>query len=246
MKIGVIADVHGNLAALEAVVARLAEAAPDVIVNLGDLVSGPFDPAGSADAQMRSGHMTIAGNHERQLLDGSDGAFDVLSRPLLSPQHWAWIRGLPATLTLADGDVFACHGSPVGGDLDYLLEDVATGRAVLASETAIAPRLQGIGGASLILCGHTHTSRMVTVGDLLVVNPGSVGMPCYRDRGAVPHVMEAGSPLARYAIVERRAAGWSAQLHGVPYDYEIAARQAEAFGFPNFAFSARTGRIAAA
>ncbi len=246
MKIGVIADVHGNLAALEAVVARLREAAPDVIVNLGDLVSGPFDPGGSADAQMRSGYLTIAGNHERQLLDDSDGAFDVLSRPLLTPQHWAWIRGLPATLTLADGDVFACHGSPAGGDLEYLLEDVGSGRAVLASEAAIAPRLLGIGNASLVLCGHAHTPRMVTVGDVLIVNPGSVGMPCYRDGAAVPHVMEAGSPLARYAIVERRAAGWSAQLHGVPYDYEIAACQAEAFGFPNFAFSARTGRIAAA
>ncbi len=246
MRIGVVADAHGNIAALEAVMAALQDAAPDVIVNLGDLVSGPFDPAGSAEAQMQSGYVTIAGNHERQLLDDSDGAFDVLSRPLLSAQHWAWIRKLPATLVLEGGDVFACHGSPAGGDLEYLLEDVTSGRAILDAEPAIVPRLAGIGEASLVLCGHTHTPRMVTVGNVLVVNPGSVGMPCYRDRGAAPHVIEAGSPLARYAIVERRASGWSAELHGVPYDYEIAARQAEAFGFPNFAFSARTGRIMAA
>ena len=245
MRIGVIADAHGNLAALEAVMAELRDAAPDVIVNLGDLVSGPFDPAGSAEAQMLSGYVTIAGNHERQLLDDSTGAFDVLSRPLLSKRHWAWIEGLPATVTLDGGDVFVCHGSPAGGDLEYLLEDVSSGRASLDAEAAILPRLEGIGDAGLVLCGHTHTPRMVTVGDVLIVNPGSVGMPCYRDRGAIPHVMEAGSPLARYAIVERRGPCWSAELHGVPYNYEVAARQAEGFGFPNFAFSARTGRVMA-
>lgn len=243
LKIGVIADAHGNLAALEAVRDAMTAAAPDMVVNLGDLVSGPFDPGASAELQMRAGYHTIAGNHERQLQDGSDGAFDVLARPLLTQEHWAWIGGLPATLTLCDGDVFACHGSPAGGDLEYLLEDVTSGRATLDADVAIRPRLKGIGSASLVLCGHTHTPRMVAVDGVLIVNPGSVGMPCYRDRGAAPHVMEAGSPLARYAIVERRNAGWAAQLHGVPYDYEIAARQAEAFGFPAFAHAALTGRI---
>jgi len=84
---------------------------------------------------------------------------------------------------------------------------------------------------------------MVAVDGVLIVNPGSVGMPCYRDRGEIPHVMEAGSPLARYAIVQRSRRGWSAELHGVPYDYDLAARQAEAFGFPAFAHAARTGRL---
>ncbi|HJO63745.1 MAG TPA: metallophosphoesterase family protein [Sphingomonas sanguinis] len=243
LKIGVIADAHGNLTALEAVMDAISAAAPDFVVNLGDLVSGPFDPAGSAEVQMRSGYLTIAGNHERQLQDHSEGAFDVLARPLLKPDHWAWITSLPATLTLCDGDVFACHGSPAGGDLDYLLEDVTSGRAALDTDAAIRPRLAGIGSASLVLCGHTHTPRMVAVDGVLIVNPGSVGMPCYRDRGATPHIMEAGSPLARYAIVQRDKAGWSAELHGVPYNYEIAARQAEAFGFPAFAHAARTGRL---
>ncbi|MDG6746110.1 metallophosphoesterase family protein, partial [Staphylococcus aureus] len=71
MKIGVIADAHGNLAALEAVRDAMTATGPDFVINLGDLVSGPFDPAGSAELQMRSGYHTIAGNHERQLQDGS-------------------------------------------------------------------------------------------------------------------------------------------------------------------------------
>ncbi len=84
LKIGVIADAHGNLAALEAVRDAMTAAAPDMVVNLGDLVSGPFDPGASAELQMRAGYHTVAGNHERQLQDGSDGAFDVLARPLLT------------------------------------------------------------------------------------------------------------------------------------------------------------------
>lgn len=243
MKIGVIADTHGNLAALEAVMDAISAVAPDMVVNLGDLVSGPFDPAGSAEAQMQAGYLTIAGNHERQLRDGSEGAFDVLTRPLLTPDHWAWITSLPATLTLYEGDVFACHGSPAGGDLEYLLEDVTSDRAALDVDTAIRPRLKGIGSATLVLCGHTHTPRIAAVDGVLVVNPGSVGMPCYRDRGVIPHIMETGSPLARYAIVHREKRGWSAELHAVPYDYEVAARQAEGFGFPAFAHAARTGRL---
>ncbi|MFK3891443.1 metallophosphoesterase family protein [Sphingomonas sp. NPDC079357] len=192
---------------------------------------------------MRSDYLTIAGNHERQLQDGSDGAFDVLARPLLTQEHWVWIEGLPATLTLCDGDIFACHGNPAGGDLEYLLEDVMSGRATLDADVAIRPHLKGIGAASLVLCGHTHTPRMVTVDGVLIVNPGGVGIPCYRDRGATPHVMEAGCPLARYAIVERRSTGWAAELHGVPYYCKTTARQAEAFGFPAFAYAARTGRL---
>ena len=84
---------------------------------------------------------------------------------------------------------------------------------------------------------------MVTVDGVLICNPGSVGAPCYRDRNATPHVMEAGSPLVSYAIFERRSTGWAAETNGVPYDYEIAAGQAEGFGFPAFAHAARTGRI---
>jgi predicted phosphodiesterase len=147
MRIAVIADVHGNLIALEAVLAHLRRASPDLVVNLGDLVSGPFDPRGSAAAQMALGCPTVAGNHERQVLADGPGPWDALARSCLSPSQLAWIGGLPATLSLADGEVFACHGSPRGGDLEYLLEDVGTGRARLDTEEAIRGRLEGSGGA---------------------------------------------------------------------------------------------------
>jgi len=241
MRIAVIADVHGNLIALEAVLAHLRGAAPDLIVNLGDLVSGPFDPSGSADAQMALGCPTVAGNHERQVLGGGTGASDAFARPLLSRSHLAWIGGLPKTLSLVDGRVFACHGSPRGGDLEYLLEDVGAGRAMLDTAEAIRPRLEGIDGAEVMLCGHTHTPRMARIGDVRVVNPGSVGLPGYRDSQPVPHVMEAGTPHARYAVVDRHKGGWAAELRAVPYDCEAAARQAERHGRPQAAHVVRTG-----
>lgn len=63
MRIAVLADAHGNLLAFEAVLADLRSQAPDLVVNLGDLCTGAFDPAGSADVQMALGCPTLAGNH---------------------------------------------------------------------------------------------------------------------------------------------------------------------------------------
>lgn len=243
MRIAAIADVHGNLKALEAVLAHIDTYSPDIIVNLGDLVSGPFDPAGSADAQIGMDCHTIAGNHERQLLEGATGFSDAFARSRLRKLHLDWMADLPKFLTFMDGEIFACHGSPAGGDLEYLLEDVSSGQPILDSMEVIRPRLSGVGNAGVVLCGHTHIPRIVQVDGVLIVNPGSVGMPGYRDSAPVPHVMEADAPHARYAVLERLSAGWSAELRAVPYDFEAAAGQAEDAGRDAVAYSLRTGRL---
>jgi predicted phosphodiesterase len=245
MRIAILADTHGNLLALEAVLADLPAQAPDLVVNLGDLFTGPFDPAGSADAQIALGCPTLAGNHERNLLEGDDASGSVaFARPFLSPEHMEWVRHLPATLRIADGEVFACHGSPAGGDLDYLLEDVKGGRAVLAPDDAIRPRLVGIGSACLVLCGHTHMPRVVQIGAVTVVNPGSIGMPAYSDDNPVPHAIETGAPHARYAVATRGPGGtWSVDLRAVVYDWDRAAQQAQENGKPGVARWTSTGRI---
>lgn len=245
MRIAVLSDIHGNRVALDAVVEHLRKASPDIVVNLGDLLSGPFDPAGCADLLMSLGYETIAGNHERQLLEGGTGASDSFTRPRLTDAHLTWIAQLPTTLTLAGGEVFACHGSPAGGDLEYLLEDVSSGRPTLCSEEAIVPMLAGIKEARVVLCGHTHIPRIAYVRNVLVVNPGSVGMPAYRDEVPVDHAMESGAPHARYALIEKLSSGWAVELHAVPFDFELAARQAEEAGRPEVAYSSRSGRVLA-
>ena len=177
-------------------------------------------------------------------MEGDDTSSSVaFARPRLSAAHLDWIKALPKSLSLVHGEVFACHGSPAGGDLDYLLEDVESGRPLLASEGAIRPRLEGIGPARLVLCGHTHRPRAVQVGDVLVVNPGSIGMPAYTDDNPVPHAIETGTPHARYAVVTRGPGGkWSAELYAVAYDWDQAARQAQVNGKLSVARWTATGR----
>ena len=114
---------------------------------------------------------------------------------------------------------------------------------MLAATAAIASRLAGIGSARVVLCGHTHTPRIVTAGGVLVVNPGSIGMPAYTDDGAPPHAIETGAPHARYAVVTRGPGdAWSAELRAVAYDWDRAARQAAANGRPAVARWTATGR----
>lgn len=243
MRIAVISDVHGNLIALDAVLGHIARQQPDAIVNLGDLVSGPYDPHGSAERQMGLAAMTLAGNHERQLLEGGTGASDSFARARITQAHMDWIASLPQTLTLAEGEVFACHGSPAGGDLEYLLEDVSRGFPVLDTQAAIASRIAGTGSARVVLCGHTHIPRLAWVEGVLIVNPGSVGMPAYEDDTPVLHVMEAGTPHARYAMVERTADGWAATFHAIPYDFAAAADQARQAGREATATATLSGRM---
>ena len=65
--------------------------------------------------------------------------------------------------------------------------------------------------------GH-QPQRLVTV-----VNPGSVGLPAYDDVHPFKHIIETGSPHARYAIIEQTTAGWQIDLRSVPYDFEPMA-----------------------
>lgn len=245
MRIAAISDIHGNLAALDAVLADIDRRGVDLIVNLGDILSGPLDPAGTADRLIALAPPTIRGNHERQLLTlapAAMGASDAATAPLLTDAHRAWLAALPATLRLAP-DVLLCHGTP-GSDLDYYLDHVDPAGARAATEDEIDART-GTETAALLLCGHTHVARSHRRrSGQLIVNPGSVGLPAYDDDRPWPHVMESGTPHARYAIAERGVDGhWSADLIAVDYDWEAAARTAEARGRLDWAVALRTGRM---
>jgi hypothetical protein len=77
----------------------------------------------------------------------------------------------------------------------------------------------------------------------LVLNPGSVGLQAYDDAHPHPHVIENGSPHARWALAERASHGWRVELHAVAYDWEAAARRAEANRRPDWADALRTGYV---
>ena len=245
MRIAVISDVHGNLLALEAVLADAASHAADVTVNLGDLLSGAVLPHETADRLVELGLPTVRGNHERQLLTlpvERMGASDRLAHDVLTPAHRAWLAGLPLTLELP-GDVLAFHGAPTD-DLLYLLETVEPTGLRRATVAEVTDRLGAHAHRRLLLCGHTHLQRAVTLPTgALVVNPGSVGWPAYEDTLPHPHVVEAGTPHARYAVVEEVAGRWDVTFRAVDYDWEAAAAAAQGHGRPDVAHALRTGRV---
>jgi len=244
MRIAVIADVHGNLGALERVLEDIEARGVDLVVNLGDVVSGPLQPRETANRLIGVGIPTIRGNHERQLLTLAAeemGESDRHAKDELLPEHFAWLQSFPSTMAVGE-DVFLCHGTP-RSDVDYLLETVDETGCHLAEIGEVELRTEGC-AASLIVCGHTHLPRVVRLTDgRMVINPGSVGLQAYPAKWPRFHTMEAGSPHARYAIAERVKGAWSADLIEVAYDWDEAARIAEANGRADWATGLRTGKL---
>jgi putative phosphoesterase len=244
MRIAVMSDIHGNLWALDAVLADIARRNVDMTVNLGDILSGPLLPAETAERLMPLALPTIRGNHERQVLEHEParmGASDRWAHEHIAPAHRDWIACHPVSLRLLD-DVLLVHGTP-GSDLVYWMESVDPAGQRQATYAEVLARA-GDAQASLILCGHTHVPRTVHLDDgRLLVNPGSVGLQAYGDDLPYPHKAENGSPHARYAIVERTGGGWLLEQYAVAYDWHAAAEVAQRHGRPDWAFALRTGRM---
>ena len=245
VRLAVLADIHGNSFALEAVLEDVRRQDIERAVNLGDLLSGGVDPAGTAALLHDAPMPTVRGNHERQVLSGAPGASDRQARAAMTESDLAWFAALPEQLEVAPG-VLAFHGTP-GDDSAYLLESVEATGARAATDDEVRGRLGGAAtGWDLLLCGHTHLARIVRLdGGATVVNPGSVGLPAYDDERPWPHVMEAGSLHARYAVVTRVGSAWEVDLRAVTYDVERAAHLAERNARPDVAFALRHGRVLA-
>jgi predicted phosphodiesterase len=245
VRIAAISDVHGNLPALDAVMADISGQSVDVVVDLGDLLSGALQPRETADRLMELAVPTVRGNHERQLLTYAPermGPSDRLAHDAITDRHREWMAGLPLTLRVAEG-VLAFHGSPTD-DLVYLLETVDQSGARPATEAEVIERLGESATVPLLLCGHTHLQRSLRLPTgAVVVNPGSVGWPAYADDRPHPHVMEAGTPHARYAVVDDRSGRWETEFRAVDYDWDGAAAIADANGRPDVAGALRTGRM---
>lgn len=246
-RVGALADIHGNIWALAAVLDHARRRGVTQLVNLGDVLYGPLQPQETfLRLQQEAVLATVAGNEDRLVVDARAGALARSSTlrfvvEALSTGAVSWLRQLPATAVL-DGDVLLFHGTP-GDDTVYLLEDVSSGHAVVRSDAEARHLLDGV-THPLVLRGHSHLPRLVRLpGGPLIVNPGSVGLPAYEDDSPVIHRMEAGSPHASYAILERAGTGWEVEFHRVPYDWHEAARCARSRGRVDWARALLTGRV---
>lgn len=246
MRLAVLSDIHGNLAALEAVVADFGHRAVDGVINLGDSLSGPLLPLETARFLMSRPWVHLAGNHERQVLTDGPGRrnrSDEFTYTQLSAAELSWIASLEHCRPY-DSYVLLCHGTP-RSDTEYLLETIQAGRPRLATSEEIDERT-GETGAALLLCGHSHVPRVVRSSrDQLLVNPGSVGLPAYDSPWPEPHVVETGAPEARYAIVEGSQRTWSASLHAVAYNHAEMSQLARARGRDDWAHALTTGYVLA-
>lgn len=240
-----IADIHGNCAALEAVLADIEKLGIEDIVNLGDCFSGPLEAGFTGDVLLNRWITTVRGNHDRALIDRpfeEMGDWEKPAHVQLTAAHLDWLHTLPFDMVFKDV-AYCCHGSP-NGDLEYWLEKIADdGTLHLRPLEEIEAMAEGI-EQSLMLCGHTHIARSVQLSDgRLIVNPGSVGCPCWEDDHPVCHKVEVGTPFANYAVLEKTARGWQPSFRQVRYDNLAMSELARDKGMPGFASALSGGWI---
>ena len=245
MRLAAIADIHGNYLALEAVIADIRAHGITDIVSLGDMASGPLDARRTVDMLMALDAVHVLGNHDRYLIDRPPekmGSWDRPAHAQLGERHLDWLRAVPPTRVYRD-QVFLCHATPASDEV-YWLETVSPdGTVKLAALEQIEAAATGV-AQPLILCAHSHLARAVQLRDgRLIVNPGSVGSPGYRDTHPFPHVIEAGTPHARYAILEFSGGNWHVTFRHVPYDHDAMADLARRNGQPELALALATGWI---
>jgi putative phosphoesterase len=174
--VAALCDIHGNLAALEAVLAEVPEEA--TIVVGGDTCAGGAEPSKTLTRLRELGDRVrwVRGNADRELFPGEPGLAppEVVEevRSKLSEEEIAFLHELPETQQI--GDVLYCHASP-RNDMDIFTE--------LTPEERIAFLFEGL-DVSTVVCGHTHMQFDRTVAGVRVINAGSVGMPYEEEPGA--------------------------------------------------------------
>ncbi len=184
-RIAVIADVHGNAPALEAVLAQIEREAPDVVVVAGDVAGGPQQGDVLDRLMALQGARFVRGNVDRIVVEAYDEQwpFDPDERSIVRKMgSWAAERltreqrDFLASFeeTVGVGDVLVCHGSPRSDD------EIITS---LTPEPDLRVLLAGV-EQPLVVCGHTHVQFDRTAGGVRVVNTGSVGDPFEGRRGA--------------------------------------------------------------
>ena len=178
MRVAALADIHGNLPALEVVLADLEHESVDAVIVAGDSISGPW-PAEVFDLLSAVGARIVRGNADRldevTRFDSDQGAWN---EERLGASRLATVAEWPLTAELEIeglGTVLACHATPVSDDPVYT--------RLTPDDELIA--LLGPVEADVLVCGHTHMQydRRLSSG-LRVVNPGSVGLPYEGRRGA--------------------------------------------------------------
>ena len=209
MNIGVIADVHGNWVALDAVLDDMPPV--DRLVCAGDVVGYNPWPGACVDAVREREIPTVMGNHDRAVATDTSFSFNSMAgagvayaREELDDDQLAWLAGLPDERTVFDERVKVVHGHPDDPDR-YTYPDMF-GAEMLGDE-------------DVLVLGHTHVQHHESYDEGIVLNPGSVGQP--RD----------GDSRAAYAVLDVDA--MTVTEHRVEYDIESVEHAVSEAGLPD-------------
>ncbi|MCL4515098.1 MAG: metallophosphoesterase family protein [Firmicutes bacterium] len=254
-KMAVIADIHGNLGALEAVLEDASSAGVQTFICCGDLVDYGPDPNEAVDRIKAAKIPCVLGNHDRAVGEsfpledhrtapGRDRSVELAclkwTRERCTEATKAFLRALPPTLSIERQGlkILVVHATPASVD-DYLWPEDGEGWRELHRATV---------GYDLALLGHTHLPLVRTMGDAaagntLYLNPGSVGKP----RGGDPRanyavveftgvkftVLQSGSVAAGTAPINTaHAARPEVEFRKVAYDAERTAARMQRYGLP--------------
>lgn len=197
MKLAIVSDVHGNLVALEAVLADLEQVRPDLVVHGGDLAYRGPRPAECVDRIRELGWPGVMGNMDRALETHARQATVGWAAERLRAERTAWLQSLPMEWR-HDNEVALVHAVP--GDLWQAVRP--------GTDDAELRAIYGPLGARVAVYAHIHQPYVRPIGDLIVANTGSVGMPFDGDTRAAYLVVDSGRPETRRVAydVERAAA----------------------------------------
>ncbi len=213
MRIGVIADIHGNSLGLNAVLNDMERLDIDHILIAGDFV-GYYPYVNEVFELLQSRNITcVSGNHDcyllREISISEDLWFsyklDYIER-IISEKNTEWLSGLPTQRIFEKGGLnwILCHGSPWDVE-EYIYPDNTDFERFAEFDTDI------------VIMGHTHIPIVQRVGHVLLVNPGSCGQP--RDY----------NPSASYAIVETGTC--NVDIRRVPYDVNAVCKHLTTLGY---------------
>lgn len=218
MRVLILADIHANRQALEAI-----DEPHDLCLCVGDIVDYGPDAKGCIDWVRQRCQHVVRGNHDHGLAQNVEltgqagyrrlgGLTRAIGRQQITEKDRLFLAGLPTSQYLRIDDTVFCmvHATPRDHLDEYIFED----------EAAWAKRVENV-EADVLLVGHTHHQFQLQAGGVTILNPGSVGQP--RD----------GDPRAAYAIWE----DGQIQLKRVEYDVDATVEQMRALQLPEPVFS---------
>jgi putative phosphoesterase len=232
MRIALLSDIHGNLIALETILADLETASPDAVICLGDVVVTGPQPR-QVIAQLRELHWPmVMGNTDAWLLDPQPWdatdeesqqleVIELWGASLMTEEDLAFIETFQPTFTVDMGEdhtLLCYHGSP-HANTDFI--------GPTTPEEELKIKLAGY-QAEVMAGGHTHQQMLRRYQGSLLINPGSVGLP-YQNVDGQTH----NPTWAEYALVSNDAGNLQVEFRRVPVDLAALTTAVRTSGMPN-------------